>query len=115
MLEKIKKYFDRKIEATQMLEKPPLNLGTALLRPGAAAPQISLPAQVVEVDAIDWNEEARQDLPMRTPERIWFLLRFENAEQTAARIKNDYLRYANERAGRLQHRTEAKMATRRVS
>ena len=48
---------------------------------------------------IDWTEEARTDLPMRSPERIQHLLKFENHQQTLARITNDLQRYQHARIG----------------
>jgi Homeodomain-like domain-containing protein len=46
---------------------------------------------------IDWDEERRTDLPLRTPERIQFLLQFETSAQTHARILNDQGRYRSQR------------------
>jgi hypothetical protein len=46
---------------------------------------------------IDWEEEARTDLPMRTQKRIAYLLKFETAEQTQARILSDQMRYRYQR------------------
>jgi hypothetical protein len=63
---------------------------------------------IVEVDPnnpdqrpIDWAEESRTDLPMRTSGRIQFLLRHETEFQRDARILNDGQRYRNSRAGQL--------------
>jgi len=47
----------------------------------------------------DWMEESRVDLPMRTPEEIARLLRFETPSQTRARIQNDQARYLHSRRG----------------
>jgi hypothetical protein len=47
---------------------------------------------------IDWEEEARTDLPMRTSMRIQFLLKHETLQQTQDRILNDGHRYKNARA-----------------
>ena len=47
---------------------------------------------------IDWDDEQRTDLPMRTSNRIQFLLKYETTEQTQARIVNDGLRYRHQRA-----------------
>lgn len=55
---------------------------------------------------IDWNEERRTDLPVRTTERIRYLLRFESRAQTAARIDNDRARFLHERAGHPMSRTQ---------
>jgi hypothetical protein len=41
----------------------------------------------------DWDMESRTDLPVRSPEEIDRLLRFETPEQTAARIWNDKVRH----------------------
>lgn len=49
---------------------------------------------------IDWTEEARTDLPQRSPERIQHLLKFENHQQTLARIANDLARYAHQKSGK---------------
>jgi len=47
----------------------------------------------------NWAEESRVDLPIRDPEHIARLLRFETAEMTAARIANDRQRYLHSRRG----------------
>jgi hypothetical protein len=64
-----------------------------------------IPAPIVVCDPnnpntrpVDWAEEARTDLPMRTPARIQHLLKFETMEQTRARIENDGRRYRHQRA-----------------
>jgi hypothetical protein len=46
---------------------------------------------------INWQDEARVDLPPRTPARIAFLLKFETPAQTAARIDNDRARFRIQR------------------
>lgn len=48
---------------------------------------------------IDWDAEQRTDLPMRSPERIQYLLKFETPQQTLARIANDLSRYAHQKSG----------------
>lgn len=48
--------------------------------------------------AIDKDEEARTDLPMRSPKRIAFLLQSETEEQTQSRILNDGARYRHRRS-----------------
>jgi hypothetical protein len=60
----------------------------------AAEPVIAPPPEPVP----NWAEEARDDLPMRTPEQIQWLLKFETPAQTAARIANDSKRYRFEMA-----------------
>jgi hypothetical protein len=42
---------------------------------------------------INWGDEARTDLPMRSPKRIAFLLQHETESQRDARIVNDGFRY----------------------
>jgi hypothetical protein len=42
---------------------------------------------------INWDDEQRVDLPMRTPKRIAFLLQHETEVQRTARIFNDACRY----------------------
>jgi hypothetical protein len=42
---------------------------------------------------IDWEQERREDLPVRTPGRIRFLLRSESEIQTILRIINDKIRF----------------------
>jgi hypothetical protein len=97
------------------------NLGDAILQPGSAArkaedkiPVAAAPAPVIEeviaqltpeasspesgphpatMQPVDWDEEARIDLPPRTVERIQFLLTLETPEQTAVRIQNDKMRW----------------------
>jgi hypothetical protein len=44
--------------------------------------------------AIDWDEEKRTDLFPRNRRRIKYLLQFETAEQTQARILSDQMRFA---------------------
>jgi hypothetical protein len=66
---------------------------------------VSLPAEPVEIalapePAPNWDEEARIDLPMRTPAQIQWLLKFETPEQTAARTDNDHSRYIFSRSWR---------------
>jgi hypothetical protein len=76
----------------------PPDLGDALLSPGPQAKKAG--AKVILPALLNWNEEARTDLPPRSPEQIRRLLEFETEGQTQARILNDHARYVNHRAGR---------------
>jgi hypothetical protein len=65
---------------------------------------VSLPATPVDIapppePVPNWDEEARTDLPPRTPEQIQWLLKFETPEQTQKRIENDKSRYVFARSG----------------
>jgi hypothetical protein len=92
---------------TQTLAPPILLTALGgLVRPGSAAvvpPAHPLPVEpnpTPEPSAAwvpDWKQENRVDLPMRTPEEIARLLKFETVEQTAARIQNDKIRYMRSR------------------
>ena len=79
-------------------------------RPGSAAimpaPRIVEPVTITapepepenpDMRLIDRAEEARTDLPPRSPGRIAFLLKHETREQTTARNLNDSVRYRNRR------------------
>jgi hypothetical protein len=57
---------------------------------------VTLPEPDRSAEPIDWSEEARTDLPPRSPARIQFLLQYESEEQTRARIRNDKIRYMNQ-------------------
>jgi hypothetical protein len=71
--------------------------------PGHAVKLVSVPVQT-PAEVIDWDgEERRTDLPPRSPERIRFLLQYENEIQRDARIVNDRQRYANQRLGRISY------------
>lgn len=63
--------------------------------PPSPTTEVTLPA--VQWPQINWNEEQRIDLPPRSPEMIQRLLQFESPERTAARIRNDCLRYRRQR------------------
>lgn len=76
----------------------PPDLGDALLSPGPQAKKAE--AKVILPALLNWDEEARTDLPPRSPEQIRRLLEFETEAQTQARILNDHARYVNHRAGR---------------
>lgn len=71
----------------------------SLVNSGSGAPAASS-VQDEATRPIDWDEEARTDLPQRSPERIQHLLKFENHQQTLARITNDLQRYQHARAGK---------------
>jgi len=61
----------------------------------------------IDLRPVDWNEESREELPIRNAKRIKFLLTQESELQTIARIKNDKMRFINERAG--QTKTQAQL------
>lgn len=91
----------------------PLGELDALLLPGPnankpvadAEPQIlptpepnpGKPQASITQEPINWDDERREDLPVRTPARIQLLLEFESAGQTAARILNDKARFRRSR------------------
>lgn len=66
--------------------------------PAPAAPTVVSDPNNPNTRPVDWAEEARTDLPQRTPARIQHLLKFETMEQTQARIINDGMRYRHQRA-----------------
>ena len=86
---------------TPVVEEPPVVEETQPVVtesvPTLAAPEP--PAWDDDTRPIDPVEEARVDLPVRSPGRIRYLLKFESPAQTKARIENDRARYLWERAG----------------
>ena len=87
-----------------VIQQPVAATHTKELCPHCNQPMPIKPAPVVSdpndlnMRPIDWTEEQRTDLPMRTPARIQYLLKFETMEQTRARIENDARRYRHQRA-----------------
>lgn len=92
------------VVAPVVIQQPVAATHTKELCPHCNQPMPIKPAPVVSdpndpnMRPIDWTEEQRTDLPMRTPARIQYLLKFETMEQTRARIENDARRYRHQRA-----------------
>lgn len=89
--------------AVPEIPKPVFDSLESLLQPGPKAtfrePVVMPPTPVVRgvVDEdrrpVDWLEESRTDLPVRSPGRIRYLLTVESPQQTEARIMNDKMRH----------------------
>ncbi|MGA7640073.1 MAG: hypothetical protein WCB00_24285 [Candidatus Acidiferrales bacterium] len=71
----------------------------SLVNSGSGTPATSS-VQDEATAPINWEDEKRTDLPQRSPERIQHLLKFENHQQTLARIANDLARYAHQKSGK---------------
>jgi hypothetical protein len=79
----------------------PVVVAPAPIEPVATAPVAAAPPVAIVIPkVIDWDQEARTDIPPHSTEEIVELLKHESPAQTQARIRVDGQRFWNSQGGR---------------